>query len=141
MAYLAPTFEQGKALVLRGIEGPVVMLNLLRFRATADYSGAEQLAPASPISGQAAYQRYLDHTEPLLTKAGGRVRFFGSAEAFTIGPEDERWDVAMLVEHQSVDAFLAFAKDETYLAGVGHRAAALEDSRLLPLVEGPPRLS
>jgi hypothetical protein len=30
---------------------------------------------------------------------------------------------------------MAFASDAAYLEGVGHRTAALEDSRLLPLVE------
>jgi hypothetical protein len=30
---------------------------------------------------------------------------------------------------------VGFASDPEYLAGVGHRTAALEDSRLLPLVE------
>jgi hypothetical protein len=30
---------------------------------------------------------------------------------------------------------IRFASDKEYLAGVGHRTAALEDSRLLPLVE------
>lgn len=33
------------------------------------------------------------------------------------------------------DSGRAFAADEGYLAGLGHRTAALEDSRLLPLVE------
>jgi hypothetical protein len=32
-------------------------------------------------------------------------------------------------------SFLAFASDQSYLLGMGHRTAALEDSRLLPLVE------
>jgi hypothetical protein len=31
--------------------------------------------------------------------------------------------------------FLAFASDQGYLAGMGHRTAGVEDSRLLPLVE------
>jgi hypothetical protein len=48
--YLEPTQESGKALIMRNISGPVVMLNLLRFRKVADYSATPQLAPASPIS-------------------------------------------------------------------------------------------
>jgi hypothetical protein len=32
--------------------------------------------------------------------------------------------------------FVAFASDRDYLSGIGHRTAALEDSRLLPLIEG-----
>jgi hypothetical protein len=43
----------------------------------------------------------------------------------------------MLVRQRSVETFLAFATDAAYLAGLGHRTAALEDSRLLPLVEMP----
>ncbi|WP_206694710.1 hypothetical protein [Novosphingobium sp. NBM11] len=43
--------------------------------------------------------------------------------------------MAMLVRQSSVAAFLAFAENETYLAGIGHRVAALEDARLLPLEE------
>ena len=50
-AYLEPTQEQGRAFFSRGIVGGVVMLNLLRFRATADYSAAPELEPDSPISG------------------------------------------------------------------------------------------
>jgi hypothetical protein len=63
------------------------------------------------------------------------MTFLGRGGAFLIGPRDERWDVAMLIRHRSVAAFMAFASDEGYLAGIGHRTAALEDSRLLPLVE------
>jgi hypothetical protein len=43
--------------------------------------------------------------------------------------------MAMLVRQKSVDSFLAFASHEGYLSGIGHRTAALEDSRLLPLSE------
>jgi hypothetical protein len=133
--YLEPTHESGKALVTRGIAGSVVMLNLLRFRAVADYSASPRLAPTTPISGAAAYRLYAEHTLPHLEKSGGAMTFLGRGGAFLIGPSDERWDVAMLIRHRSVTAFMAFASDEAYLAGVGHRTAALEDSRLLPLVE------
>jgi hypothetical protein len=39
-----------------------------------------------------------------------------------------------VVEQSSVAAFLAFASDREYLSGIGHPTAALEDSRLLPLI-------
>lgn len=134
--YLEPTYESGRALVKRGIAGSVVMLNLLRFRAVADYSGAPELAPPSPVSGAEAFRRYIAHTMPHLVASGGELLFFGEGGDFLIGPSDERWDAVMLVRQRSVEAFLAFASNEAYLAGIGHRTAALEDSRLLPLVEG-----
>jgi uncharacterized protein (DUF1330 family) len=135
--YLEPTQESGRAFFMRGMTGRVVMLNLLRYRATADYSATPQLAPATPVSGEAAYRLYMEHTMPYLERSGGRVIFFGRGGGFLVGPEGERWDAAMLVEQSSTAAFLAFASNAEYLAGIGHRTAALEDSRLLPLQEGP----
>lgn len=40
----------------------------------------------------------------------------------------------MLVRHESLEAFMAMANNSAYLAGIGHRVAALKDSRLLPIV-------
>ena len=45
--------------------------------------------------------------------------------------------MALLVRQSSVAAFMAFASDQAYLAGIGHRVAAVRDSRLLPLVAEP----
>ena len=136
--FIDPTRESGKAFVTRNITGRVVMLNLLRFRATADYSATPHLAPATPISGAAAYRLYMKHTQPFLEARGGELTFFGAGGTFLIGPASERWDVVMLVSQRSVADFIAFASDPGYLAGMGHRTAALEDSRLLPLVESAP---
>jgi hypothetical protein len=133
--HLEPTQESGRAFFMRAIPGPVVMLNLLRFREIADYSATPHLAPPSPISGAAAYQRYFDHTLPFLRASGGEVALLGRGGAWLVGPSEERWDAAMLIRQRSVEAFLAFASDPGYLAGIGHRTAALEDSRLLPLEE------
>ena len=134
--YLEPSQAAARAFFSRPPPGPVVMLNLLRFRAIADYSAFPALAPPTPISGEAAYRRYVEHTQPYLEKSGGKVLFAGRGGPFLIGPEVERWDAAMLVTQASAAAFLAFASDAGYLAGLAHRTAALEDSRLLPLFEG-----
>jgi hypothetical protein len=133
--YLEPSQEAGRAFFARGISGSVVMLNLLRFREVADYSATPHLAPQKPISGAAAYQLYIQHTLPYLKESGGELVFLGKGGTFLIGPADERWDAAMLVRQRSVNDFMAFASNPEYMAGIGHRTAALEDSRLLPLVE------
>ena len=133
--FLEPTNESGRILLERGITGPVTMLNLLRYRAMADYAAYPALAPPSPITGRAAYDLYAEHTLPFLTAAGGEVRFIGAGGPALIGPPEERWDLVMLVRHASVEAFMGRATNDGYLAGVGHRMAALEDSRLLPIVE------
>lgn len=132
--YLEPTQESGRAFFTRGISGAVVMLNLLRFRSVADYTVTPEIAPASPIAGEAAYRLYMEHTLPYLKASGGEVIFYGYGGEFLIGPSHERWDAVMLVRQSSVASFLEFASNQDYLSGIGHRLAALEDSRLLPLI-------
>jgi hypothetical protein len=134
--YLEPTQQSAIALFGRRIAGPVVMLNLLRFREIADYSASPEMAPAEPISGAQAFDHYVAATLPHLVASGGELLFMGAGGAFFIGPEGEQWDRAMLVRQSSVEAFIAFAGNEAYVAGaIGHRTAALADSRLLPLVD------
>ena len=133
--YLEPTEESGRAFFGRKLSGSIVMLNLLRFRDIADYSATPDVAPPSPISGESAYRLYMEHTLPFLKQSGGEVLFYGQGGAFLIGPSDERWDAAMLVRQSSPEAFLRFASNREYRLGMAHRTAALEDSRLLPLVE------
>ena len=137
ISYFEPTQESGRALVMRGIRGEVVMLNLLRFREVADYSANPELAPEPPIAGAEAYDRYIAHTLPYLKKSGGDLLFMGGGGPFLIGPEGERWDRALLVRQKSLGAFMAFAVNEAYLTGIAHRTAALADTRLLPLIELP----
>ncbi len=133
--FIEPTQEGGAALVSRNISGEIVMLNLLRFRDVADYSANPELAPGEPISGREAYKKYTDHTLPFLMESGGELVFLGEGGTYLIGPQEEQWDMVMLVRQKSLSDFMAFTSNQGYLTGVGHRIAALEDSRLLPIME------
>lgn len=133
--YLEPTQSTGARFVKRGMTGNIVMLNMLRFREVADYTAHPELAPSQPISGAAAFKLYIEHTLPHLRASGGDLVFLGDGGHLLIGPDEERWDKVMLVRQNSVASFLAFASHEAYLTGIGHRTAALEDARLLPLSE------
>jgi len=131
--YIDVTDEQGRAFFMRGIKGKVTMLNLLRYKDIADYSNSPELAPELPISGKEAYNLYMHHTRPHIEAAGARVLYMGKGGPFVIGPPSEHWDLVLLVQHESVEKFMAFAQNKEYLKTMGHRTAALEDSRLLPI--------
>ncbi len=135
--HIEPGSDASAAFLARNLPGEVVMLNMLEFREVADYSATPDLAPDAPISGQEAYRRYSVHTLPLLQAAGGSVVYAGVGGPYLIGPVEKTWDMVLLVRHRSVQAFMAFATDQEYLAGAGHRTAALKDSRLLPLADLP----
>jgi uncharacterized protein (DUF1330 family) len=131
--HIHPTREAGRALLKSGLDGPITMLNLLRFRKIADYGESPELAPTNEISGADAYRRYIEAVTSLIDAAGGELTFRGRGGAALIGPADERWDLVLLVRYPSVGAFMTFATSADYLAIAGHRTAALEDSRLIPL--------
>jgi uncharacterized protein (DUF1330 family) len=107
---------------------PVVMVNLLRYRAWADYaSGAEK----GQITGRQAYERYTQLTLPFLRKVGGRPLWRADGRACPIAPKGEHWDEVILVRYPSRAAFGRMVSDPDYQSGTIHRTAALEDSRLI----------
>ncbi|GGG16161.1 hypothetical protein GCM10011344_15900 [Dokdonia pacifica] len=133
ISYLDVTPEAGRNYFSNPPKGEIVMLNLLKFKDIANYSQTPALTPETPISGKEAYQLYMEHTLPFLKEAGSEVLFSGKSASFLIGPSQEDWDLVLLVKHKDAATFLKFAQNEAYLSIAGHRAAALEDSRLLPI--------
>lgn len=131
--YLEVSPQQGAAFFGTPDEGPVVMLNLLRFRERVDYAQAPGLEPAGGCSGLEAYERYMREMLPLLEASGGAVLFSGTSAPYLIGPTDEVWDHVLLVRQSSKAAFLAFASDPESQRITAHRTAAISDSRLLPI--------
>lgn len=129
--YLDVTNEAAISLLTRGLTGPIVNLNLLRFNDIADYSAHPDLAPDQPISGAAAYQAYEQATLPILHRYGGEVIFSATGGNFLIGPQNESWDHILLVRQSSVENFFAMAQDPDIIKTIGHRTAAICDSRLL----------
>ena len=111
----------------------VVMLNLLKFRPTADYSDHPD---ETPCSGEEAYQRYSALASPCVESVGGRLVYSGKSEAPVIGPVDEKWDKVLLVEYPSIAAFQEMGFSDEYRSVAYHRTAALEDSRLIPIIGG-----
>ena len=109
--YIHPSPEQIKMIRDMDIDGPIVMLNLLRFKPDG---GAEEYAR----SGTAA--------APHLRHSGATLNYIGEVAATIIGGED--WDRIILVEYPSKVAFLEMFSNPDYPGEI--RAGALADSRL-----------
>ena len=113
-----------------GEPGAINMINLLRFRAKADYPSDHPCAREG-LTGEAAYRRYMAETAGHLAKVNGRVVWAGNPNLTLIGPNDERWDMAFIVEYPSVAAMLKMIMDADYQRSAIHRTASLDDSRLI----------
>lgn len=129
MSHVEPTREQIKALAaLAQQAGPVEMINLLHFSASAHYAEG---AGHAPCSGREAYGRYIAAVQPFLDRAGGRIVWHGLPQLMFIGPADRCWDEVLIVRYPDAAAFLAMVTDADYRRISVHRSAALEDSRLI----------
>ena len=131
MNYIWPSEEQWSYIQNQVDKtGPVRMLNLLKYRENADYSGHPG---EDPCSGREAYERYREYAVPLVETYGGAVIFSSNSLRTIIGPEADHWDEVLLAEYPSVKAFVEMASSEKYQSFAYHRAAAVSDSRLVPM--------
>jgi len=119
-----PTAEQVTQLSEAPDGGPLVMLNLLRFKPRAD--GIDE-----GVTGAEAYARYSVAAEPFLQGVGGRLLMAVQPQQSVIGPAESEWDLVLLVEYPSRAKFLEMATNQEYLKAHAHREAALADSRLI----------
>lgn len=125
----APTAEQLQALGQAEWDGPLTMLNLLKFRDQADYPEGEYKA----CSGREAYERYAAVAGSFVQGVGGKPIFMGDAKFIVIGDDAEDWDEVLIVQYPSKQAFFDMITNAAYQATTVHRTAALERSALIAM--------
>jgi uncharacterized protein (DUF1330 family) len=108
------------------LDEPVVMLNLLKYRDTA-----QEGFGVDGMTGQEAYSVYGQKFAALNPRFGGEPIWMGRAENTIIGDED--WDIVILVRYPTRRQFVEMIGDPDYQAIAPIRAAALEDSRLVEM--------
>lgn len=98
-------------------EGPVVMLNLLRF--TED-------------GGQEKYGRYLEMARSSLERHGAEVLYSGTTDGAVVAEPGQAWDGVALVRYPSRRAFLDLVADPEYAAADALRQEATAEITLQP---------
>ena len=132
--HIDPTREQFAEFLKISREGPIQMLNLVRFRAQAAYPDGHQ------ATGAEAYRAYAKASAAVFAQVGGKQVWLGRFEHMLIGPADEHWDSVFIAEYPDASAFERMLRDPVYREAVKHRQAAVEDSRLIrlaPVKPGP----
>lgn len=131
-ASIDPTGDQVRALRDSGRDGPVVMMNLLKFREVAQYPSLSGIAPCS---GEVAYDRY-QHAFTIAVGAisQAEVLYDGPCEQVFIGQpgtDAADWDKLLLVRYPSRQHFLAMMANGSYRDALVHRYAGLERTVLI----------
>ena len=108
------------ALLAEDPGGPVVMLNLLRFRP----------------DGRESYRRYAEALAPLNARYRLKVEYLGEGGAAVVAEEGQAWDMVVLVRYPDRRAFAAMIRDPEYQAVTHLRTEALVESVLQPTTPG-----
>ena len=117
MVELTPEALDAAAQALAGI-GPVMMVNLLRYRTQAEYGGGTALPPCS--GKEAYFGRYV----PAFAKVAERVApntsfapvLLGSVHATLVAAAGEAWDDIAILEYPSFEALRSIVASPAYAA-------------------------
>ena len=112
-----PTGQDLKNLLAEDPGGPVVMLNLLRFKADG---GRESYATYS--------QALVDGGH--LARVGGELLYAGDGSTALVAEDGQAWDAVLVVKYPSRAAFASMVADADYQKVTHFRTEALEEAVL-----------
>ena len=90
--------------------GPVVMLNLLKFRE----------------GGRPGYDAYARQIAPFLDRVGAELVYLGDCSTVLVAPDGHDWDTVLLARYPSREAFSRMVADPEYQQITSLRTEALE---------------
>ncbi len=125
-----PEPEQFKTLMSGPDDTPVVMVNLISFKADAD-GGNEGM------TGEESYGLYAAKMKTYVESKGGRFIWTGRVDSMVIGESDFDFQVVALVEYPNRKAFVEIASSP-HVAEIGQdRTKGLAGQWLIATTETP----
>ncbi len=115
-----PDPDQAQAF-FAGDDGPMVMVNLLKFRERAEYPDGSD----AHLSGMEAYLRYGAAVMRCLELVGGRPLFSGPVTGIILGQVEDLWDMVALAWYPRPAAMLEMVALPDYRGIEIHRLAGL----------------
>jgi uncharacterized protein (DUF1330 family) len=122
-----PRPEQIQALSEHRPEGPLYMLNLLKFKEKASYGDERE----TDLTGAEAYGIYGAGVAKILSEIGGHIEFGFQTNVLVIGDGELEWDSVALVRYPSFEAFVKMTQSDAYQAIHVHREAGLAHQLLI----------
>jgi len=117
-----PTSEDRiKEMMAPGPDGPIYMVNLLKFKDKAEYEDGRE----TDLTGEQAYQIYGAGVSQLLADYGGEVMFFADVTFLALGQVEELWDEIAIAKYPNRAALLAMSSSQQWRDLSVHRAAGL----------------
>lgn len=99
----------------RALDGPLLMVNLLKFK---------------PGGEQSYFEDYASVVVPMIERLGGRIVYVGRLAEKAHEDDEPEWDLLVLVEYPNRQAFIDMVNDPHYRAAHVHRSEAVERALL-----------
>ncbi|MEH6592264.1 MAG: DUF1330 domain-containing protein [Halioglobus sp.] len=116
-----PNEEQIKGFFEPAPDGPIYMVNLLKFKPKAEYEDGR----STELTGAEAYSIYADAVSELLLEFGGSGCFSADVERLMLGEVEELWDKVAVAMYPSRSAMLEMMQSPSMQEIGAHRAAGL----------------
>ena len=120
--HLRPNGAQMAGFADGASDGPIYMLNLLKYRDKAEYADGRD----TKLTGRQAYAVYTQGVRELLQEFGGSLTLKASVKRLTIGEVEELWDDVAIAMYPSRAAMLQMMQSKKMQDIGQHRAAGLD---------------
>lgn len=116
-----------------GPDGPIFMVNLLKFKHRAEYEDGRE----TDLSGRDAYRIYGREVSKLIVEYGGEVTFAGDVTFLALGQVEDLWDEVAIAKYPNRAALWEMSTSPEWQAIGVHRAAGLAGQLNIETVASP----
>lgn len=113
--------EQIQKMQEKGPDGPVFMINLLKFKDKAEYADGRE----TDLTGYQAYQLYGAGVAGLLPEFGGRFFFMADVTFLSLGQVEDLWDEVAIAVYPDRGSLFRMSTSQEWLDLSVHREAGL----------------
>lgn len=113
--------ERIEQMMQPGPEGPISMVNLLKFKEHAEYEDGRE----TTLTGREAYQIYGRGVSKLITEYGGTITFVGDVTFLALGQVDDLWDEVAIAQYPSRAELWKMSTSAEWQELAVHRTAGL----------------
>lgn len=128
--------EHINALMEPGPDGPIFMVNLLKFKDKAEYADGRE----TDLTGRQAYALYGQAVAKLLPKFGGHPVFIGDVTFLSLGKVEELWDEIAIASYPARADMVRMSMSSEWQEISVHRTAGLKGQLNIETVT-PPHLA
>ncbi len=104
-----------------GPDGPIYMVNLLKFKDKAEYEDGRE----TDLTGFEAYQLYGRAVSRIIRDYGGEIQFAANVTFLSLGQVEELWDEIAIAKYPNRGALLAMSSSPEWREAAVHRTAGL----------------